>query len=101
MSLNGRYLALISAPFRCEALDLIGRGKTMSKKADTDRNQNTGAGGDRANLDGQYRSIGISAVAAALPFVGKMKNPKNPAYPSADSPERDGADGRKRSVLAI
>ena len=96
-------MALISAPFGCEAADLIGRVKTMSNKTDTERHQSTGAGTDRTNLDRQYRSIGISAVAAALPFVGKMKNPKNPAHPSAQSEEHEGPDGRgrKRSVLSV
>ena len=68
----------------------------MSKKPDTHRNQGTEAGGDRANLDRQYRSIGISAVAAALPFVGKIRNPAKASARSEDS-QRD----RKRSVLSV
>ena len=32
--------------------------------------------GECANLDRQYRSIGISAVAAALPYRGEGKNPR-------------------------
>lgn len=34
------------------------------------------SGGECANLDRQYRSIGISAVAAALPYRGEGKNPR-------------------------
>jgi len=29
---------------------------------------------NRTNLGGQYRKIGISALAAALPYVGEQKN---------------------------
>ncbi len=42
--------------------------------------------GEWANLDRQYRNIGISAVAAALRYQGGAKNP---AYAPAASQEDD------------
>ena len=67
----------------------------MSKQqADKNRNEAIPASGERANLDRQYGSIGISAVAAALPYVGKATN-------SFQAPVRKEADDRRRSVLAV
>lgn len=68
----------------------------MGQKTDSKRNASGEAGSERANLDRQYRSIGISAVAAALPFVGKTKNPAQSSIRSQDSH----ATGRK-SVLSV
>jgi hypothetical protein len=59
-------------------------GKNREKTADVS--------GKRTNLDRQYRDIGISAVAAALPYVGEAKTRK-------ESDRRSNA--RKRSVLAV
>jgi len=68
----------------------------MSEKVDTERTMRAEAGTERTNLDRQYRDIGISAVAAALPFVGKMKNPaKVPAR------VQDSHATRRKSVLAV
>ena len=54
-----------------------GRGKKMSKQeAETNRTKTAEASDERGNLDRQYRSIGISAVAAALPYSGAAKNPR-------------------------
>lgn len=44
---------------------------------------------ERANLDRQYRKIGISAVAAALRYQGGAKNPAYaPAVASRQDDER-------------
>jgi hypothetical protein len=51
-----------------------------------------------ANLDRQYGTIGISAVAAALPYCGNAKNPAN-ARTGAQDDERSEFD--TRSVLAV
>jgi hypothetical protein len=40
--------------------------------------------GERAYLDRQYGNIGISAVAAALPYQGETKNP---AYAPSEARE--------------
>jgi hypothetical protein len=54
--------------------------KTMPSKS-------ANASGVRTDLDGQYGSIGISAVAAALPYRGEAKNP---AYaPAREDAQRD------------
>jgi hypothetical protein len=50
------------------------------------------------NLDRQYGSIGISAVAAALPYAGKAKNSASASTREDD--ERRSHD-RRRSVLAV
>ncbi len=55
----------------------------MTKDA-TETRQETPSS-SRANLDRQYGNIGISAVAAALPYQGEGKNP---AYAPSES-ERD------------
>lgn len=61
------------------------KGKMMNKQqAETSRTTTTADASDRANLDRQYRSIGISAVAAALPYSGVAKNPRYaPAHAKA------------------
>lgn len=51
-----------------------------------------------ANLDGQYRNIGISAVAAALPYVGRGKDP---ATTPSDEQNDQRSEYRTRSVLAV
>jgi hypothetical protein len=58
------------------------------------------AGGDSANLDGQYRTIGISAVAAALPYSGEARNPAY-AGPAGDRDKHGRNSSRKRSVLSV
>lgn len=53
---------------------------------------------DRADLDQQYGSIGISAVAAAARYSGEARNP---AYAPA-SPQPSGRSGfDTRSVFAV
>jgi hypothetical protein len=69
------------------------------QKAETNRTKDARAGDDRANLDRQYGRIGISAVAAALPFAGEAKNTHHQASDARDS-EHQSAD-RRRSVLAV
>ena len=72
----------------------------MSKQeAETNRTKTARTGDDHANLDRQYGRIGISAVAAALPFVGQAKNTHHQASDARDS-EHQSAD-RRRSVLAV
>lgn len=68
------------------------------RQAKTTRSKATEAGGDRANLDRQYGSIGISAVAAALPFVGETKTP---SQGSGDREDDEVTRARKHSVLAV
>ena len=69
----------------------------MSKKTEEKRPVQT-ARRERAELDGQYGNIGISAVAAALPYCGKTKNP---AYaPSQEQPRHHSACGRPVSLLS-
>jgi len=45
----------------------------MTKKNAAQSNQDSGR--DQQNLDSHYGAIGISAVAAALPYRGEAKNP--------------------------
>ncbi len=45
------------------------------KPDDTVKTRQDTASSSRANLDRQYGNIGISAVAAALPYQGETKNP--------------------------
>jgi hypothetical protein len=71
----------------------------MSKKhVETKQTKTAEARDERANLDRQYGSIGISAVAAALPYAGTTKN-------SASASEREDderrSNDRRRSVLAV
>jgi hypothetical protein len=72
----------------------------MSKQeAETSRTKTGGTRDERANLDRQYGRIGISAVAAALPFAGQTKNTHHQASDAHDS-DHQSAD-RRRSVLAV
>lgn len=50
-----------------------------------------------AELDRQYGSIGISAVAAALPYSGKAKNP---AYAPSQEQSRRRSQFDTRSIFA-
>ena len=68
------------------------------KEAETKRTRTTRADDARANLDRQYGRIGISAVAAALPFVGQAKN-TGQASGTRDEDRETG--GRRRSILAV
>lgn len=71
----------------------------MSKKqAETKQTKIAEARDERANLDRQYGSIGISAVAAALPYCGTAKNSDST---SAREDESRRSEDRKRSVLAV
>lgn len=71
----------------------------MSKQeAETNRTKTGGTRDERANLDRQYGRIGISAVAAALPFVGQGKNTKQ-ASGECDDEQRAGK--RRHSVLSV
>jgi hypothetical protein len=63
-------------------------------KAKTENKQTSTADTGGKGLDGQYRNIGISAVAAALPYAGKAKTPAH-----RDNDRRH--SGHKRSVLAV
>jgi hypothetical protein len=67
-------------------------------EAEKNRTKTAYAGDERANLDRQYGRIGISAVAAALPFAGQAKNTHH-ASDTRDSERQSGE--RRRSVLAI
>jgi hypothetical protein len=70
------------------------KGRAMSKReSETKQAKTADASGDRANLDRQYGCIGISAVAAALPYVSKTKNPAR-----EEDERRSGS--LKRSVLS-
>jgi hypothetical protein len=62
------------------------------QKAGKNREKTAETSGKRANLDRQYGKIGISAVAAALPYVGEAKARKE---------DDKRSDARKRSVLAV
>jgi hypothetical protein len=69
-----------------------------NKEAKTHRTEPAKAGDERSNLDRQYGNIGISAVAAALPYAGTAKNPA--AAPTRGDDHRH-SDDRRRSVLAV
>jgi hypothetical protein len=50
----------------------------MSKQQEEiERTKTVDARGERSNLDRQYRSIGISAVVAALRYSGVARNPRS------------------------
>ena len=44
---------------------------------------------ERAELDGRYGQIGISAVAAALQFCGEAKNPAYAPAPRSEEARED------------
>jgi hypothetical protein len=69
-----------------------------NEKSGTERTKTAGASGEHADLDRQYGSIGISAVAAALPYVGKAKNPH---HASPREEDRRRSEHRTRSVLEV
>ena len=52
---------------------------------------------ERANLDGQYGTIGISAVAAALPYCSATKNP---AYAPSQEQSARRSEFDTRSIFA-
>ena len=68
----------------------------MSKKT-ADKGPTQKAQGQRSELDGQYGNIGISAVAAALPYSGQAKNP---AYAPTREPLRLHSAFGRRSIFA-
>jgi hypothetical protein len=68
----------------------------MSKQdAETKRTKAGDATGNRGHLDRQYGNIGISAVAAAVRYVGDTKNSARGAARQEDHARR------ARSVLAV
>jgi hypothetical protein len=82
-------------PLRVRGFGLASKGHMMSKDTtETSRTETTKASGKRANLDRQYGNIGISAVAAALPYAGQARNAS-----SREGEKR--SDTRKRSILAV
>ena len=68
-----------------------------NKKSQTNRKAPK-ASGNHADLDRQYGNIGISAVAAALPYAGKAKNPH---HASTHEEDHRRSDHRARSVLEV
>ncbi len=68
----------------------------IKQKATAEQGKTADAHGDRGNLDRQYGRIGISAVAAALPYSGMAKNP---ADARRDAERR--SESEKRSVFAV
>jgi hypothetical protein len=68
------------------------------KQAETNRTIRANASDERSNLDRQYGNIGISAVAAALPYAG---NAKNSASASTREADHRRSHDRRRSVLAV
>lgn len=67
----------------------------MSQQKTPTTQDKTDTGSQRGNLQRQYGNIGISAVAAALPYVAKTRISRERKAGDLRS------DGRKRSVLAI
>jgi hypothetical protein len=74
-----------------------GQEKMGTEKSQTNRKAPK-AGGGHADLDGQYGNIGISAVAAALPYAGKAKNPH---HASTHEEDHRRSEHRTRSVLEV
>jgi len=82
-----------------ECRDINWKGRKMGNpKSGTNRTKTAHAIRGHADLDRQYGSIGISAVAAALPYVGKAKNPHRA---SAREDNRRRSDHRTRSILEV
>jgi hypothetical protein len=71
-----------------------------NEKSETDRTKTAVATGGHANLDRQYGNIGISAVAAALPYVDKAKNPHRASTREEEEDHRH-SEQRPRSVLEV
>jgi hypothetical protein len=69
------------------------------EKSETNRTKTADASGNPADLDRQYGSIGISAVAAALPYAGTTKNPHHASTHEED--HRRSEHHRTRSVLEV
>jgi hypothetical protein len=70
-----------------------------NEKSGTNQTKSTKETGGHADLDRQYGSIGISAVAAALPYVGKAKNPHHAS--TREEEDRRRSERRTRSVLEV
>ena len=68
------------------------------EKSGTDRTKTAEASGGHADLDRQYGRIGISAVAAALRYVDKAKNPHQASTREA---YHGRSEHRTRSVLEV
>jgi hypothetical protein len=69
-----------------------------NEKSGTDRTKTADASSEHPDLDRQYGNIGISAVAAALPYVGKAKNPH---HASPREEDRHRSKHATRSVLKV
>ena len=67
-----------------------------TEKSRMNRTKTADASGGHADLDRKYGSIGISAVAAALPYVGKAKNPH---HESPSEEDRRRSEHRTRSSV--
>jgi hypothetical protein len=68
----------------------------MSKQdTETKRTKAGDASGNRGHLHRQYGNIGISAVAAAVRYVGDTKDS------ARDAARQEDDRGRARSVLAV
>jgi hypothetical protein len=63
-----------------------GRGNPLEGESMQAPNKRKHARDERSELDRHYREIGISAVAAALPYQSEAKNPK---YAPAASHAKD------------
>ena len=79
--------------------DMNWKGRKMGNpKSGTNRTKTAHPIRGQADLDRQYGSIGISAVAAALPYVGKAKNTHH--APTREDNRRR-SEHRARSVLEV
>ena len=80
--------------------DMKWKGRKMgNEKLGTNRTETTKAEGGQADLDRKYGSIGISAVAAALPYVGRAKNPHH--APPREEDHRRSEHRTRSSVLEV
>ena len=82
------------------------KGRKMGNpKSGTNRTKTAHAIGGQPDLDRQYGSIGISAVAAALPYVGKAQNPHRASAREDNHRRREDnhrrSEYRTRSVLEV
>jgi len=74
------------------------KGRKMGNEKSQTNRKAPKASGSHADLDRQYGNIGISAVAAALPYAGKAKNPR---HASTHKGDRRRSERRTRSVLEV
>ena len=69
-----------------------------NEKSGTNRSKTPDASGGHADLDRQYGNIGISAVAAALPYVDRAKNSH---HASTRDEDRRRSQQNMRPVLKV